>query len=189
MKREAIDNTLSTQENCVISPPKFATTDFYVEGIAPLVIERFSKKAELMAKMAEGKSAGNKKVRDARDYDKEAEAARYRSNEGWEGMNAAAFRCAMISACRLVGFKMTLAKLSTFIEADGYDEQDGIPLVRVYGESKTYTAHTRNATGDVSGVGLQTAYSLRHGSVQNCRCVEPCEPMRLASWYWGRATR
>lgn len=38
MKREAIDNTLSTQENCVISPPKFATTDFYVEGIAPLVI-------------------------------------------------------------------------------------------------------------------------------------------------------
>ena len=147
MKREAIDNTLSTQENCVISPPKFATTDFYVEGIAPLVIERFSKKAELMAKMAEGKSAGNRKVRDARDYEKEAEAARYRSGDGWEGMNAAAFRCAMISACRLVGFKMTLAKLSTFIEADGYDEQDGIPLVRVYGESKTYTAHTRNATG------------------------------------------
>jgi hypothetical protein len=30
-------------------------------------------KAELMAKMAEGKSSGSRKVRDARDYDKEAE--------------------------------------------------------------------------------------------------------------------
>lgn len=137
------------EENCVISPPKFGTTDFYIEGIAPLVVERFSKKAELMAKMAEGKSSGSKKVRDARDYEKEAEDARYRSAEGWEGMNAAAFRAAMISACRLVGFKMTLAKLSTFVEADGFDLNDGVPLVRIYGESHTYTAHTRNATGVV----------------------------------------
>lgn len=137
------------EETCIISPPKFGITDFYIEGVAPLVVERFSKKAELMAKMAEGKSAGSKKTRDARDYEKEAEEARYRSAEGWEGMNAAAFRAAMISACRLVGFKMTLAKLSTFIEADGFDKNDGVPLVRIYGESHTYTAHTRNATGVV----------------------------------------
>jgi hypothetical protein len=137
------------EETCVISPPKFGVTDFCIEGIAPLVVERFSKKAELMAKMAEGKSAGSKKNRDARDYEREAEDARYRSSDGWEGMNAAAFRAAMISACRLVGFKMTLAKLSTFIEADGFDLNDGVPLVRIYGESHTYTAHTRNATGVV----------------------------------------
>ena len=137
------------EETCVISAPKFGITDFFIEGTAPLVIERFSKKAELMAKMAEGKSAGSKKNRDARDYEKEAEEARYRSAEGWEGMNAAAFRAAMISACRLVGFKMTLAKLSTFVEADGFDVNDGVPLVRVYGASHTYTAHTRNATGVV----------------------------------------
>ena len=55
----------------------------------------------------------------------------------------------MISACRLVGFKMTLAKLSVFVEADDFDVQDGIPLVRVYGKSETFTAHTRNATGVV----------------------------------------
>jgi hypothetical protein len=137
------------EETCVISAPKFGITEFIIEGTAPLVVERFSKKAELMAKMAEGKSASSKKVRDARDYEKEAEEARYRAPEGWEGMNAAAFRAAMISACRLVGFKMTLAKLSTFIEADGFDKNDGVPLVRVYGESHTYTAHTRNATGVV----------------------------------------
>ena len=137
------------EETCIISAPKFGTVTFLIEGSAPLVVERFSKKAELMAKMAEGSSAKNKKERSARDYDKEAEEARYRAAEGWEGMNAAAFRAAMISACRLVGFKMTLAKLSTFIEADGFDKLDGVPLVRIYGNSHTYTAHTRNATGVV----------------------------------------
>ena len=137
------------EETCVISPPKFGVTDFYIEGIAPLVVERFSKKAELMAKMAEGQAARNKKTREARDFEKDAEEARYRSAENWEGMNAAAFRAAMISACRLVGFKMTLAKLSAFIGADGFDKNDGVPLVRIYGESHTYTAHTRNATGVV----------------------------------------
>jgi hypothetical protein len=133
----------------VNSAPKFNTVEVLLRGTAPLVVARFSKKAELMAKMAEGSSAKSKKERIARDYDKEAEAARYRAPEGWEGVNAAAFRAGMISACRLVGFKMTLAKLSVFIEADGFDLQDGIPLVRVYGKSETFTAHTRNATGVV----------------------------------------
>jgi hypothetical protein len=137
------------EETCVISPPKFGVTDFFIEGMAPLVVERFSKKMELMKKMAEGQSAKNKKERTARDYDRECEDARYRATDGWEGMNAAAFRAAMISACRLVGFKMTLAKLSTFIEADGFDVNDGVPLVRIYGDSHVYTAHTRNATGVV----------------------------------------
>jgi hypothetical protein len=133
----------------VISAPKFSTMEIVLQGTAPLVVARFSKKAELMAKMAEGSTAKSKKERLARDYDKEAEDARYRSGEGWEGVNAAAFRAGMISACRLVGFKMTLAKLSVFVEADGWDVQDGIPLVRVYGKSETFTAHTRNATGVV----------------------------------------
>lgn len=137
------------ETSVVISAPNFQSVDVLLQGTAPLVVERFSKKAELMAKMAEGKSASSKKVRDARDYDKEAESARYRSEENWEGMNAAAFRAGMISACRLVGFKMTLAKLSTFVVADGFDLQDGIPLIRIYGKSETYTAHTRNATGVV----------------------------------------
>lgn len=134
----------------VISAPKFNTVEVLLQGTAPLVVARFSKKVELMMKMAEGKSASSKKERSARDYDKEADAARYYSAKGgWEGINAAAMRTAMISACRLVGFKMTLAKLSLFVEADGWDVQDGIPLVRVYGKSETFTAHTRNATGVV----------------------------------------
>lgn len=137
------------EQNIVIKPPRFSTVELLIEGIAPLVVERFSKKMELMEKMAQGPSAKNKRERTARDYDNEAEEARYRAPEKWEGMNAAAFRAGMISACRLVGFKMTLAKLSVFIEADGFDAKDGIPLIRIYGQSETFTAHTRNATGVV----------------------------------------
>ena len=61
------------EETCIISAPSFGTVTLLIEGMAPLVVERFSKKAELMAKMAEGSSAKNKKERSARDYDKEAE--------------------------------------------------------------------------------------------------------------------
>lgn len=137
------------ETSVVISAPKFNTVEVILQGTAPLVVERFSKKVELMAKMALGSTAANKKVRTARDYDNEAEESRYRGPDGWEGMNASAFRIGMIGACRLVGFKMTLAKLSLFVEADAFDLKDGIPLVRVYGKSETYTAHTRNATGVV----------------------------------------
>lgn len=144
-----MDGSIKKNEQVIISAPRFGIVRQKIIGTAPLVIERFSKKAELMAKMQEGKSAKSKKERVARDYEKDAEDARYRSVDGWEGMNAAAFRAGMISACRLVNFKMTLAKLSTFIEPDGFDKQDGIPLVRIYGESETFTAHTRNSTGVV----------------------------------------
>jgi hypothetical protein len=132
-----------------ITPPDFGVMQIIIRGTAPLVVERFSKKAEIMMKMAEGSSAKNRKERTARDYDREAEDARYRSPDGWEGFNAAAIRAGMISACRLVGFKMTLGRLSLFVEADDFDAAEGLPIVRIYGKSHTFTAHTRNATGVV----------------------------------------
>ena len=136
------------EQNIVIKPPKFSTVELLIEGIAPLVVERFSKKMELMEKMAQGPSAKNKRERTARDYDNEAEEARYRAPEKWEGMNAAAFRAGMISACRLVGFKMTLAKLCLFVEADGYDVKDGTPLIRITKGQPVYTEMmVRNQTG------------------------------------------
>lgn len=132
-----------------IPAPNMQQVEIVIEGTTPLMIARFSKKAELMAKMAEGPSAKNKKDRKARDYDAEAHEAKHISEDGWEGVAASSFRAACISACRLVGFKMTLAKLSIFIVADGIDREEQSPLVRIYGESITNTAHTRNATGVV----------------------------------------
>lgn len=136
-------------EVVTIKPANIQRAVFHIQGTAPLVQARFSKKAELMAKMAEGGTARNKRERKARDYEQEMRDAMHVSSQGWQGLPAPAFRAAMISACRLVGFKMTLAKLSVFVEHDGIDALDGQPLVKLEGEPEIHTMHTRNATGVV----------------------------------------
>lgn len=136
------------QGNVVIKPANLRVATFKIRGTAPLVQARFSKKGDLMAKMAQGSVAKGKKERTARDYEDEVEQAIHRSEEGWAGIHAGAFRASLISACRLVGFKMTLAKLSVFVVADGIDKNDGVPLVKITkGKHETMTMHVRNATG------------------------------------------
>jgi len=132
-----------------IAEPKFATAVFNIVGTAPLVQARFSGKVtqEMMRKMAAGSTAGKGKARAARDFDDDFEQAKHISEDGWQGIPASAFRQAMISACRLVGFKMTLAKLSVFVEADGFDRVDGIPLIRFEGNAERTAMAVRNATG------------------------------------------
>ena len=99
-------------------------------------------------KMEAGKAASSKKNREAKQTDDLFREARYVSREGWEGFHAAAIRNAMISACRLVNFKMTLAKMSIFVIADGVDAQEPqIPLVRIYGKSVKQEDMARVETG------------------------------------------
>lgn len=133
-----------------ISAPKIETVAFKINGTAPFVQLRFSQKAmhQMMEKMAAGSVSKGKKVRESRDFDEDMKNAMHVSTEGWVGIPASAFRQAIISACRLVGFKMTLAKLSVFIVADGYDSVDGIPLIRLEaGEPERLDMAVRNATG------------------------------------------
>jgi len=135
-----------------ITPPLIQRIDLQIVGTSPLVINRFPAKAQqaMMEKMAAGSTAKKGKTREAKDFDAVFEGARHRSSEGWDGIHAGAFRNGLISACRLVGFKMTLAKLSLFIEADGLDVIDGTPLVRIIaGEPERTDMHVRNATGVV----------------------------------------
>lgn len=133
-----------------ISAPKFRTVVFNVTGTAPLVIHRFSSKTkqQMKEKMELGKSASSKKNREAKNTDETYREAKYVSTDGWEGFHAASIRNAMISACRLVNFKMTLAKLSLFVEADGWDAlEPQIPLVRIYGASVKQEDMARVETG------------------------------------------
>ncbi|MCB1454387.1 MAG: hypothetical protein KDJ43_12140, partial [Rhizobiaceae bacterium] len=106
-----------------IKAPNIQTATFRIIGTAPLVQAKFSQKAKemMMATQAAGSQSKSKKVREAKDFDAVCEGSVHYSRDGWVGIPAGAFRAAMISACRLVGFKMTLAKLSLFIEADGFD--------------------------------------------------------------------
>lgn len=126
----------SKNTTVTIKAPRFQSAVFDIKGISPLVIHRFSAKTkqEMKQKMETGKAASSKRNREPKNTDELFEEARYISNEGWDGFHAGAIRSALISACRLVGYKMSLAKLSLFVEPDGWDAKEPqIPLIRIYG--------------------------------------------------------
>lgn len=142
---------MSKNETAVsIKAPNFQTAVFTIKGIAPLVIHRFSAKTkeQMKLKMETGKAASSKKNREAKDTNDIFNESRYVSKQGWDGFHASAVRNALISACRLVGFKMTLAKLSVFVEADGWDAvEPQIPLIRIIGKAVKQEDMARVETG------------------------------------------
>jgi len=133
----------------VITPPDIRTIQFKIQGSAPLVINRFSAKVRdaMIATQEAGSQAKSKKVREPKDFEALYNGARHISSEGWDGVHAAAFRNACISACRGAGFMMTRAKLCIFIEPDGFDADDLTPLVRIHGEPKNVINPCRNENG------------------------------------------
>lgn len=143
-----------------IRPPRMATMHVTIVGdpASPYVQHRFSAKArnKLRADQELGSGAKkNKKHREAKNFDEvyrdacHIAAPTKNGQGGWYGIPAASIRSAMISACRVSGFAMTAAKLSVFVDADGRDEDDGSPLVRINGEPEPIESHVRNATGVV----------------------------------------
>lgn len=134
-----------------IKAPNFKTAVFRIEGTSPYVQAKFSAKAKnaMREKMESGTRSKKGAARAARDFQADYEAAKHISRDGWAGIPASSIRQACISACRLVGFKMTLAKLGLFVEADGFDADEGTPLIRIEGEPRMHEQHVRNATGVV----------------------------------------
>lgn len=123
---------MATQQ-VTISAPNFQMVEFKIKGTAPYVQHKFSQKARALLKEQQeaGSTARSKRKREPKDFQEDYEQAKHISKDGWCGIPAPAFRNAMVSACRTVGFKMTVAKLSVFIEADGYDRDEATPLVKI----------------------------------------------------------
>ena len=150
MPTTATKKKASLTEAINITPPDFQTLFIKIRGETPLVMNRFSQKAleEMRATQEAGSTARSKKNREAKDFNALFEGAKHVSEEGWEGIHAAAFRDGAISACRAVGFKMTHAKLAFMVLEDGLDRVDHAPLVRLTeGVAIPWTAPVRNATG------------------------------------------
>jgi hypothetical protein len=134
-----------------IAAPKVITATYRLTGNAPLVVNKFSAKAREQIRRTQeaGPQAKKGKIREPKDFQLCYNQARHISTEGWDGIAAPAFRNAMIDACRMVGFKMTHAKCSVFVVADGIDADEGTPLVRIHGEPR-YAEHcVRNDSGVV----------------------------------------
>lgn len=140
----------SKQTSVQIKAPNLQTATYGIVGTSPLVIHRFSTKVkdQMAQKMAEGKSASSKKNREAKNSDDTFFESRYISRDNWDGFHAASIRNAMISACRLVNFKMTLAKMSIFVLQDGWDKfEPQIPLIRIIGKPVKQADMARVETG------------------------------------------
>jgi len=145
-KKEATKKT----EVVTITAPNFQQMALTLKGTSPLMQAKFGGKViqEMMAKHAAGSTANKGKKRKPRNFDEDFEEAIHYSEEGWIGVPAAAIRNACIDVCRMVGFKMTHAKMSIFCEADGYDNVDGQPLIKLDAGKPERTARpVRNATG------------------------------------------
>ena len=134
-----------------ISAPKFAILTVPIKNApgSPLVINAFSAKARAMMRETQelGSVGRKRRAKDPKNFAELYQQARHISREGWDGATCATFRNSMISACRLVGYKMTIGKLSVFVAADGNSADDGIPLVRILGEPVPFEAAVRNASG------------------------------------------
>jgi hypothetical protein len=148
---EEVDD-IATQ-HFAVAPPNFQTIEVEIRGTAPYVQHAFSEKMrkEMLGRQIEGSTAQTKRKRDARDIDGEFKAAAHVAEEGWYGIPAPAFRAALIDACRMVGYKMTHARMSVFVIADGIDRNDGTPLVRIRADEPEMAEDSvRLATGVAS---------------------------------------
>jgi len=136
----------------VISKPRFGYALIAIRGTAPYVQHKFSQKARAMieARQRQGSRARTRKERAARDFEEDFHNAMHRTKAGKPGIPASAFRKALISACRLVSFTMTRAKLGLFIYPVAEFDEDGTPLVLISGEMFDPVAEpVRNETGVV----------------------------------------
>jgi hypothetical protein len=133
-------------ETVTITPPRFQRSNIRIAGTSAYVQHKFSEKARKIMedRMAEGSRGKNvRRAKAPRMFEEEYEAAMHRTADGHYGIPAPGFRSALISACRLVGFSRPMARLSIFVEADGYDVESGMPLVFLEGEPRIFPAPVR----------------------------------------------
>jgi hypothetical protein len=139
------------QRKVIIRVPRLdeAVGHFRLTGTTPYMQLRFSEKSrqKMQATQEAGQQARSRRTRTPRDFDDDYRQSMHLFADGSYGVPCTAFRNALISTCRLVGFKMTIAKLCIFVEMDGEDVVDHTPLVRLEGEPDNAIMPVRNATG------------------------------------------
>lgn len=139
-----------TEEKIVIKSPNIQSATFKIVGTSPYVQHRFTTKAllEMHEGQRQGAAASNKKKREPKDFEAEFRDAQHVSTEGWWGIPATAMKRALVSACSLCGIYMTRAKKILRVEADGIDQNDGTPLIRITkGEPQPLEVPVRIANG------------------------------------------
>lgn len=131
--RSTNGNASINEVSLIIPRANMQILELEIEGITPYCQHNFSHKVGMKI-LEQQVSVSKSRKKEPRNIQEDFEGAKHYSTDGWIGIPASAFRNAMISACRLVGYQMTKAKLSVFVEADGLDRDSGQPLVRLLAE-------------------------------------------------------
>jgi hypothetical protein len=133
-----------------IKAPNFQTVEVGIRGTAPLMVHKFSMKARNQIQAKQTSADKVKMARAPKDYKAEFNAARYVAKQGWDGVYAGSFRNSMIRAASYGGgLTMTQAKGLLFVVAEGFDKEDGTPLVRIKGKAIHDTRPARNDGGGI----------------------------------------
>ncbi len=152
-----ITKTKKKTDVLTIPAPNMEQAEFQITGTSPYVQHNFSGITldKMLADQMEGSQAKNKKRKHPpRNIEADYLGAQRLTRDGKNGIPATAFRGALISACRLVGFQMTKAKLSIFVHADDFDASDGTPLVYIQGTHEMLKSRVVLASG-VSSIAIR----------------------------------
>lgn len=139
----------SATTQIVISPPNFQFAKVTIRGTTPYVMNKMSSenRRKMMEKQESGERSKKGQKRKPKDFDAVYKGAMHVAKGGWHGIPASSLRAAMISACKIVGFQMTRAKLCVFVEQDGIDQDDGQPLVKIHGKPRRRDMAVKLADG------------------------------------------
>ena len=113
-----------------------------IEGMSPLITNKFSSKAQ---GMIENKQQGRSKnaKHEIKVPENDYENAKHKSPLGWDGFPAAGYKAAMTRGAKMIGMVMKDAQTSFFVKADCEETQ----LVRTYGENRMRTDMVRIGVG------------------------------------------
>lgn len=127
---------IKDKQVAVISAPNFQSAKIRLTGMAPYVMNRMSSenRQKIIEKQQSGARSKKGEKRAPKDFDKIYRGTMHVSQDGWNGIPASSIRAAMVAACSIVGFHMTMAKKCLFVEADGFDQEDGQPLIKIVGK-------------------------------------------------------
>lgn len=162
MAKKKVSSSAQVKEegHMAIAPPNLPVAEFTIYGTAPYVQCKFSAKAKREIMQAQTESQGKKRgKKEPRNFDEDYGNAFHRMEDGSYGIPCSAIRNAMISACRVAGFVMTRAKLSIFALPDGFDADDGQPLIYIDGEPERNESYVRPQT-DVTTIAIRPMWRV-----------------------------
>jgi len=136
-------------DRITIRPPQTHVHMYELVSRTCYTSNKFSQEAfdQMRTAQAEGQRSKNVKKLGKKDFKRAALGSAHMSTDGWYGIPTEAFRAALIDACRLTQTKMTVAKMTIFIEPDGEDLA-GVGLVRIIGPKPRQVVHpVRNQNG------------------------------------------